>query len=258
LNLIVKGQVTAFVTQIIFAVILVTYISRARKGQRIPYIRRVSGLDALDEAIGRATEMGRPVHYSPGISDVNEAQTLASMAILEYVARMTAKNDGRLIVSNRMVLVQTLTEGIVRDAYLREGRADAYNPDNVRFLTDNQFGYATGVTGILRRERVATAIAIGAFWAESLIFAQTGYEIGAVQIAGTANTHQIPFFVAACDYCLIGDEMYAASAYISKEPVLMGSLVAADYAKMAVIGVLVIGLLFMLAGSSALVTLIKS
>ncbi len=258
MSFIVKGQSTAFVTQLIFAIVLLLYISRARKGDKIPYIRRVSGLDALDEAIGRATEMGRPVHFSPGISGVDEAQTLASMAILDYVARKAARNNVPLIMSNRIVMVQALSDAIIRDAYTSENRADAYNPDNVRYLTDSQFGYATGVTGILRRERVATNILIGAFWAESLIFAQTGYEIGAIQIAGTANTHQIPFFVAACDYCLIGDEMYAASAYISREPVLMGSLVAADYVKIVGIAVLVIGLFFMLAGSKALVDLIRA
>jgi hypothetical protein len=257
LDLIAKGQTTAFVTQLVFCIVLVLYITKARAGRELPTIRRVSGLDALDEAIGRATEMGRPVHFSPGISDVNEAQTMASMAILDYVARKSARNDVPLIMSNNKVLVHALSEEIIKNAYMTEGKPDAFNPDNVRFLTDNQFGYATGVTGIMRREKVATNIAIGAFWAESLIFAQTGYEIGAVQIAGTANTHQIPFFVAACDYCLIGEEIYAASAYISQEPVLVGSLIAADYVKIAIVAVLLIGGVFMLAGSSSLVEILK-
>ncbi len=258
MSFIVKGQSTALVTQLIFAIVLIFYIAKARKGEAGAYIRRVSGLDALDEAIGRATEMGRPVHFSPGISGVDEAQTLASMAILDYVARKTAQNNVPLIMSNRIVMVHALSDAIIRDAYAAENRADAFNPDNVRYLTDSQFGYATGVTGILRREKVATNILIGAFWAESLIFSQTGYEVGAIQIAGTANTHQIPFFVATCDYCLIGDEMYAASAYISREPVLVASLVVADYFKIAGIAVLVIGLFFMLAGNRSLVDLINS
>ncbi len=258
MSFISQGQSTAFVTQLAFAIMLLFFISKTRKGESDPYIRRVSGLDALDEAIGRATEMGRPVHYSPGISGVDEAQTLASMAILDYVARKTARNNVPLIMSNRIVMVQALSESIIRDAYAAENQLDSFNPDNVRYLTDSQFGYATGVTGIIRRERVATNILIGAFWAESLIFSQTGYEVGAIQIAGTANTHQIPFFVASCDYCLIGDEMYAASAYISREPVLVGSLLAADYMKIAGIAVLIIGLFFMLSGSKSLDTLLHS
>ncbi len=98
MDLIAKGQTTAFVTQLVFCIVLVLYITKARAGRELPTIRRVSGLDALDEAIGRATEMGRPVHFSPGISDVNEAQTMASMAILDYVARKSARNDVPLII----------------------------------------------------------------------------------------------------------------------------------------------------------------
>lgn len=257
MGIIAKGNVTTFITEFLFCVALWIVITRARKGLKLPYIRRVSGLDALDEAIGRATEMGRPVHFSPGISDVDDAQTLASMAILSYVAGKTAQHDIPLIVTNRKVIVQSLSEEIVKSAYLKERKADAFNPDNIRYISDNQFGYATGVTGILRREKVATNILIGAFWAESLIFAQTGYEVGAIQIAGTANTHQIPFFVAACDYCLIGDEVYAASAYLSKESVLLGSLITSDFVKMGVIALLIVGSIFMYSRSNALFDLLK-
>ncbi len=257
MGIIAKGNTVTFITELLFCIALWIVIGRARQGLKLPYIRRVSGLDALDEAIGRATEMGRPVHFSPGISDVNEAQTLASMAILDYVAEKTAQHDVPLLVSTNKVIVHSLSEEIVKNAYLKQQKLDSFNPDNVRYLSDNQFGYATGVTGILRRERAATNILIGAFWAESLIFAQTGYEIGAIQIAGTANTHQIPFFVAACDYCLIGDEIYAASAYLSRESVLLGSLIASDYVKMLIIAVLIVGSLFMYGGSNALSNLLK-
>jgi hypothetical protein len=47
---------------------------------------------------------------------------------------------------------------------------------------------------------------------------------------------QIPFFLAACDYTIIGDEYYAASAYLSREPTLLGSLVGQDYGKILMIG----------------------
>ena len=61
---------------------------------------------------------------------------------------------------------------------------------------------------------------MGKFFAESLLFAETGNSIGAIQIAGTGSQTQIPFFVTACDYTLMGEEFFAASAYLSKEPEL--------------------------------------
>ena len=68
----------------------------------------------------------------------------------------------------------------------------------------------------------------GLFYAESLILAETGNSVGAIQIAGTSEAAQLPFFVAACDYTLIGEELFAASAYLTGEPQQLGSLKGQD------------------------------
>lgn len=98
----------------------------------------------------------------------------------------------------------------------------------VYYLTDDQFGYAAAIDGMVVRQKPATIFYQGAFYAESLILAETGNSIGAIQIAGTAMPAQLPFFVAACDYTLIGEELFAASAYLSREPKLLGSLKGQD------------------------------
>jgi hypothetical protein len=98
------------------------------------------------------------------------------------------------------------------------------------------------VTGKMVREKPAACFYMGAFYAESLIFAETGNTIGAIQIAGTAMPSQLPFFVAACDYVLIGEEFFAASAYLSGEPQQLGSLKGQDFGKL-------IGGILILAGS---------
>lgn len=244
MSFIAKGQVTTFVLELLFCIGLLIMITRSRTGKKIPAIRKVNGLDALDEAIGRATEMGRPVHFSPGIGDLSNSQTLAGISLLSYVAKMTAKYDTRLIVTNRTPTVYPVTEETVRAAYTDMNKSDAFNPMDVRYLSDDQFGYAAGVCGIMQREQVAANILFGAFWAESLIFAEVGAQSGAIQIAGTAATAQIPFFVAACDYTLLGEEMYAASAYLSRDPVLIGNLVGQDYGKFAAVALILAGSIF--------------
>ncbi len=240
---IIGGYVFSFWLEALFIAALVTMITRARQGIKIPEVYKVAGLDAMDEAIGRCTEMGRPVHFAPGIGDVQNAQTLAAMSILSYVAKQCAKYDTDLIDTNRNVIVYNMSEAIVKQAYIESGKPDAFKVENVRWISNDQFAYATGVTGIMYREKPAANLLLGAFWAESLIFAEVGATAGAIQIAGTANTAQIPFFVAACDYCLIGEELYAASAYLSREPVLLGSLVAQDWGKMGGVILIVLGTL---------------
>jgi hypothetical protein len=135
----------------------------------------------------------------------------------------------------------TTARETVEAAYLGEGRPDLYNEDNIYYLTDEQFGYTAGVQGMMVRERPAACFYMGAFYAESLILAETANSIGAIQIAGTAMPSQLPFFVAACDYTLIGEEFFAASAYLSNDPEQLGSLKGQDIGKIIAAALLIIG-----------------
>jgi len=203
------------------------FINRAKSGKEL-FIRKIAGLEAVDEAVGRATEMGKKVFYVPGTQDMDNVQTIAGLTILSRVARLTAEYETRLEVPVSRSLVMVTGREIVKEAYLNAGRPDFYNDDMVYYLTDDQFGYAAGVDGLVVRQKPATIFYQGAFYAESLILAETGNSIGAIQIAGTAQPAQLPFFVAACDYTLIGEELFAASAYLSREPKLLGSLKGQD------------------------------
>lgn len=236
-----EGYVFAFWAELIYVVLVLVMINRAQKGMKIPTIYKVSGLEALDEAIGRCTEMGKPVHYTTGYGKLDDAQTMAGLSILGEVAKKCANYDTELIETNAISAVYPIADAIVRQSYVEVGKADMLKPETVRFISEDQFAYATGVTGIMYRERPGANILIGRFFAESLLFAEIGANVGCMQIAGTASVNQIPFFVVACDYVLIGEEIYAASAYLTREPVLMGTLVAQDWGKLAVVAMIILG-----------------
>jgi hypothetical protein len=123
------------------------------------------------------------------------------------------------------------------------GRPDTYREDNIYFVSDSQFAYVAAVNGVMLRERPAAIFYMGYFYAESLILAETGNSTGAIQIAGTDAEHQLPFFIAACDYTLIGEELYAASAYLAREPLLLGSLKGQDWSKLAIMAAFVVGII---------------
>ncbi len=138
-------------------------------------------------------------------------------------------------------ILYTVTEEVAKDAYAAQGVPEQFNPEDIRYLSDRQFAWASGVVGILHREQVATAFYFGYYYAESLILTENGQMVGAIQIAGTPAITQIPFFLASCDYTIIGDEYYAASAYLSREPTLLGSLVGQDYGKLLIIALMALG-----------------
>ena len=224
---------------ILISLIIIYHVRRAQGG-KVPIIRRIAGLNAIDEAVGRATEMGRPVLMVPGITGL-DVPTLQALSIFSQIARSIARFGNRVIVPCADPVVTGLAEETVRDAYSDAGRPDLFHEEDVRYLTSQQFAFAAGVAGILNRERVAASFLFGNFFAESLIFAEVGQQVGAVQIAGTPKTEQIPFFIAACDYVIIGDEYYAASAYLSRNPTYLGSIVGQDYCKLLLLGIVLIG-----------------
>jgi hypothetical protein len=118
-----------------------------------------------------------------------------------------------------------------------------FNEDMVHYVTDDQFAYAAGVNGIMQRDKPAACMYMGKFYAESLLFAETGNSIGAIQIAGTASQAQIPFFVTACDYTLMGEEYFAASAYLSRKPELIAGVKTQDMVKLMLISFIIAALL---------------
>ncbi len=233
-------RLNILIAAIILSALVLIYIAKARSGKDM-FIRRIGGLEAVQEAVGRATEMGKPILYVPGIADINDIQTIASITILGRVATMVAEYDADLLVPCSKALVMSTAQEVVKEAYLEAGRPDAYQPGNIRYLTDDQFGYVSGVDGIMVREKPAANFYLGTFYAESLILAETGHSVGAIQIAGTAMPSQLPFFIAACDYTLIGEELFAASAYLSREPRLLGSLLGQDWGKVIILALIIIG-----------------
>ncbi len=237
-----KEHKNVFVAFVIFGTFFFFFLHRQARGAQL-FLRPIPGLKAIEDAVGRATEMGKPVLYIPGLDDIDEIQTLASLNILPYVAEMTAKYGAPLIVPTRRSVVMSLAEEIVKEAHLRAARPDTFMPTNIRYLSDDQFAFTAAVDGIILREKPAANIYLGSFYAESLILSETGFLSGAIQIAGTASLSQLPFFIAACDYTLIGEEFYAASAYLSKEPALVSGIKASDYLKIAVFVVILVGVL---------------
>ena len=235
-----EPKTNVLVVLLSFFVLLFGYIRLAESGSRWVF-RRIAGLAAIEEAIGRATEMGKSVLYVPGVQDIDDMQTIASMVLLRRVATMTAKYETSLLVPTNSPGSYTVAEEVVKSAYADAGRRDDYRTDQVRYITSEQFAYVAAVNGIMLRERPAANLLLGAFFAESLLLAETGHSVGAIQIAGTANVHQMPFFVVACDYTLIGEEYYAASALLSNDNMLLGSLKAADAVKVVLCILIVVG-----------------
>jgi hypothetical protein len=99
---------------------------------------QIAGLSAIDRRSG-AAEMGKPVLYIPCIYDMDDIQTISSMSILSHIAKTTAEYETPILVPCTRSLVMSTAFEVVKEAYIQAGKADAFQGDNIRYLTDDQF-----------------------------------------------------------------------------------------------------------------------
>ncbi len=229
------------------------YIVRARRNPEDIFIRRIPGLEAVEDAIGRATEMGKPIFFVHGLTDMSHISTVAAVNILGKITERVAEYGTTFKVTNRDPVVLAVSQETVKESYLRAGRPDLYQEDHVFFVSQDQFSYATGVEGMFLREKPASVFYFGYYFAEALLLTETGAHAGAIQIAGTDSYTQLPFFITTCDYTLMGEELYAASAYLSRNPKLLASLKAQDLTKGLMIIFILLGTLLSTLGFDWLV-----
>jgi len=223
-----------------FSSVTLVFIQISRGGRNL-FIRKIAGLDAVEEAVGRATEMGRPIFFVPGLGGLDSPATLAAINIFEAVGRYAAADQTKLKAPCADPIVMNVMQNSLKEVYQAEGRPDLFQADDVHFVNDRQFSYVAAVDGMITREKPAAIFMQGVFFAESLMLAEVGNSVGAIQIAGTSSDTQLPFFITACDYTLIAEELYAASAYIKNDPLQIGTLKAQDLVKLILFVLLFLG-----------------
>ena len=216
------------------------FIRKAKSGAEI-FIRRIPAIDAIDDVIGRAVELGRPLSFTTGMTRLSPL-LYACLSSLFYIGKKVALFGKQLFVPCSDAEVLVLSDATLQSAYNAAGKFSRYDPSSLRFLSEEQFAYASGYQGLMHREKVGGAFLFGHFAAESLILAEAGQQIGALQVAATTSPEQVPFFITACDHTVIGEELYAAGAYLSKDPVQVGSLRGQDIAKLVIIALILLGI----------------
>ena len=248
--MLITGRGSSLVVIVLMFVFFYIALRLAKKG-KAPQIRKITAMDAIDEAVGRATEEGKPVHFTSGyanltLSNEQGVQVIASISILSHVAALCARFDVPIIYNTDIADSLPLVEDTIQAAYRNEGKPEAYDSKCIRYQPD-QSPYVAAVLATLARERPAVSMLIGGLYYESVVMAEAGNMIGATQIGGTANVHQMPFIICSCDYAMIGEEIYAAAAYVTKNPLTTGGIAASDWTKTVMILMILLGAVLELA-----------
>jgi hypothetical protein len=230
-------------------------LSEARQG-RTRDIRFLPGVPAILEGINKSTEEGRPAMFlhCGKLYGPDALSVLSSLNVCSYTAQNVA-SLGPDFISVAMEYPETYPVMIetVREAYAAAGRSDAFHDDMVRYYPG--YSYTMEVMGLIEQERPGVIVFMGRWDHSSIIQSTTGYSVGALQIAGTDGIVQLPFFIANCDYVLIGEEFLAAGASVSGDPVNISSIFAQDIFRIILVLVLILGTLSITAGIDAFANL---
>jgi hypothetical protein len=230
----------ALMIWVVLTGVVVAYFSYRHRVSRLK-LRTIAGIAAIEEAVGRATEQGKPVVFTTGWGgDIQRPTTLAALNLLRFVAGKAASYGCRILFPTHDPVIAEAAKEIIRTAYNEAGHPDQFREEDITFVSPSQFGYASGVDGIVSRTKPGAVFLFGSFEGEALILAETGNFNGALQIAGTDSTIQLSFFIVACDYTLVGEELYTASAYLTDDKRVQSSMYAQDMIRAVVVALLLL------------------
>lgn len=254
-KMIVSGKVMDLVFLVLLCV--ATYI--LMRMDWTPTIRKIAAFDAIEEAIGRAVELGRPVHLTPGTGSLTNIESgpglLAGLAVVEFAAKKCIELEQPFMISIGSSDAIALTEQLIKQAYQVVGKGDEFNPDVIRYYPGrdtigNSLAFTNSVQGILSRHKPATNIMVGPFYGEQIALGEVAARGGAIQICGTQSLTQTSVMAAISDYILIGEDIFAAGAYVSQDPVQIKALVGGDIGKLIAIVLIIIGVIAEILGFS--------
>lgn len=226
-ELLVRG---AIILLLIFVVAIYFFTLRARSGW-IPTLRRIPAFDMLKALPGRAIESGRDLHLSIGVGGlVNEttSDSLAGLAVLNYLAEHAAVTGISPTISMADPMVMLFAQNALRAAHAAEAERAEESYRNIRWIAPQPAAYAAGVMGMLNIDQFEANVMVGSFGDEYLLMGETAAQKGMAHIGGASNPNTLPFVYASAQESLLGEEIYAAGAYLQKRPGHLGSLLAQD------------------------------
>jgi hypothetical protein len=204
-------------------------------------VRRIAAVEMISYGVARAAEAGKAIVFTTGISTLGPV-FFACVTLLKSVLMKAKKLHVPVILPQNSPECVAYLESFLEAHEFNESAC----PPSIQFLSEDQFAFASGYMGLVHRHQTETAFLFGQFAGESLILSEAGRQVQAFQIAGSVSPEQVPFFICTCDYTLIGEELFAAGAYLSGDKSDIGNLRAQDILKLLLMVLIAGGILWRL------------
>jgi hypothetical protein len=201
-------------------------------------LRRIVAYDIIRDTLAEAAEDGRPVHLSlgtAGITDVNSMQTMAALTVLDYLSEQAVATTNMPLVTTANPTTLLLANNIASRPFEDRGRLVQFDAQSVRFMggvgETAVSAYTAGVLDLLDRQAVTANFMLGHFGDECVVIGEQAARNSVLQVAGSGDPSALALMSLTADHLVLGEELFAAGAYLSRLPWHVSGLLAQDSAR---------------------------
>lgn len=215
---------------VLFAALLLLVLS-LRKRKFPATFREIAAFARLRRAAGLAVEDGTRLHVSIGRGSLlspRGAASLSALALLRQVGEQTSTSDRPSVVTSGDPVVAALSQDTLQAAYQAAGVTELFQPTSGKLTGLTPFSYAASAMDVARQDYVSTNLLVGDFGSEVGLLTEASERENATTIAAAADPSAQAILFASAAEPLVGEELFAASAYISADPTHRASLQAQD------------------------------
>ena len=215
-------------------------------------LRLIEAYERLNRSVGLAVENGTRLHISLGRGNFLSSRggsAFAGLAMLRRLAERTSVSDRPPVVTSGDASLAILSQDTLQAGYRAAGAEDQYRSSTGRLAGLTPFSYAAGALSTMRDEHVSANIVIGDLGPESGLLAEAADRADTSLIAASDDlSAQSVFFVSAQEP-LIGEELFAAGAYVGAGPSHEASLQVQDILRWLIILAIIFGSLLKIVGA---------
>jgi len=228
---------------IIFAAFLLLVIALWKRNSPAR-LRDIPALTRLYRMLGLSVEDGTRLHISLGrgsLLDARGGSALAGLATLRIIAEKTSVSDMPAVASSGDPVLGLLIQDTLQSGYQAAGVDELYSPTTGRVTGLTPFGFAAGAMHISRNEKVSTTIMLGHFGPEAALIADSSDRESVTMIGASDDLSGQAVLFANTQDTLIGEELFAAGAYLGAGTSHLASLTVQDILRWLVIAALLGG-----------------
>lgn len=215
-----------------------------RASQRPNPLRPIEAFDRLPAMIGEAVESGRRLHLSLGsgvLGQADTATTLAGLTAAGQVAAQSIASDRPPVITSADGSTMLLAHDVLKSIYRQQNVVERFDPGAAQVPGLSPLAFSAALAPLVRDEAVAGSVVIGALPPEIALLAEASQRAGAPLLAGSDNVTTQAVLYAAADETLLGEDVYAASAYLGRGRPALASLRTQDLLRVFVIAAILIG-----------------